>query len=901
MIIIRRILAGLRTLVAANRSDRQLDDELRAYLEVAIEQKMQGGLPRDEATRAARAEMGSVEAIKDYTRDAGWEVTVDTVWRDVRHAVRTLRRSPAFTTVAILTLALGIGASTAIFSVVDAVVLRALPFDEHDRLVAVGTSRPSEYAFPLVTVPVQPGPSLSAIAPQDFFDWRERGDRVFTGLSAFSVANLTLRESDGDPEELRALRVTSEFFDVLHTPPALGRAFLPEHETPGRNRIAVISHGLWQRRFGGVADIVGRTIQLDYTSYEIAGVTPPGFTYPIGSDKPTEVWVPLVVPPEQRIRRAGIYSASLRAVGRLAEGVSLDAALARMNQIAQALEAEYPAWNKDRRVGMLPLHESVVGERTRSWMLLLLGSVTVVLLIVCANVAGLLLARASVRDREIAIRAATGASPWRIVRQLLIEHVVLWAVAAVVGVLVARWGVQALKGVMPDSIPRVAAIALDLRVLGAAGAAAIGTALLFGVFPALRSSRPNLTRALNESSRGASPGRSTQRLRRALVVAELALAVILLVGAGLFIRSFAKLMDVELGFDPRHVLTAGVILFRAEPGMERREWPALEALEARLRALPGVEGAAAISGTIPLASSTFMSRLNIPGRPFSHEDTENQIFVSSVTADYHRVMRIPLRSGRYIEDTDRAGGTAVMVINEAAAHRFFRGENPLGRTLDIQGPRQVVGVVGDVRQGGFEMEVAPTAYLPLVQSPLPGAPRSAQLLIRTAGTPLDILPAVRAAVSSVLPGEPVRDARTLEAALSRLTAQRRVSMLLLVLFGALGVVISAVGVYGIMAYLVSERTQEIGIRMALGATHGQVIATFLREAAALTGLGLAIGAVGAWLVGSTASIFLFQTEPTDLRVFAAAVLILAASVLVASALPARRAATINPLAALRQE
>jgi predicted permease len=642
-------------------------------------------------------------------------------------------------------------------------------------------------------------------------------------------------------------------------------------------------------------------MELDYRSYEIVGVAPPGFMYPIGSDRPTELWVPLVIPAEERVRIPGRYGANLRTVARLGDGVSLDRAQAQLDLIARALEGEHPEWNQGRRAQVLPLHESVVGERTRSWMLLLLGSVIVVLLIVCANVAGLLLARAGLRDREMAIRAATGASRSRIVRQLLIEHFVLWGAASAAGVLVAKWGVQSLKAMMPDGIPRVGSIALDLRVLGAAAAAAVATALLFGVFPALRGSRPNLARSLDDGSRGAASSRSSRPLRRVLVVAEVALAVILLIGAGLFVRSFARLMEVDLGFDRQNVLMAGVSLFRRDPGTTPHGWSAIEEIEARLRTASGIEEVAGISGTIPLATSTSMTRLNIPGRPFSHDDVENQIFVSSVTPRYHRVMRIPLRSGRYLSRTDRSGTTAVMVINEAAARRFFRGGDPIGRSLDIQGPRQIVGVVGDVRQGGFETDIAPTAYLPLVQSPQPGSARSAQILIRTIGDPVAVLPAVRAAVSSVLPGEPVRDARTLDDALSRLAAQRRVSMVLLSLFGVLGLVIAGVGLYGIVVYTAGERRREIGVRMALGATRGQVVASFLRESAAVTGMGLAIGAAGAWLLGSAARAFLFQIDATDPVVFGLASIVLVVSALVASAVPAHRAATIDPLTALRQE
>ena len=897
---IGRIVRGVRDLFRRSRVDRDLDEELQAYLAAHLERKLAAGMAPAAAERAVRFENGSFVGIKERTREAGWEFIVETAWRDVRYAVRTLRRTPGFSAVAILTLALGLGASTAVFSVVDAVVLRGLPFDEHDRLVAVGTSRPSPFAVPLVTLPSHGAGSLAAIAPQDFLDWRER-QQVFIDLAAYSAALMTLREPRFDPEELRALRVTSEFFDVLRSSPALGRPFARTHEDEGRHLVAIVSYGLWQRRFGGVPDIVGRTIQLDYRPYEILGVAPPGFTYPLGATRPTEIWVPLVIPPEERVRRPERYSEYLRAIGRLEEGVSLDRARTHMNAIARALEVEHPEWNKDRRVGMVPLHEAVVGQRTRTWMMLLLGSVALVLLIVCANVAGLLLARASNRDREMAIRAATGAGTGRLVRQLLIESVVLWATAAAVGVLFASWGTQVLKAAMPDGIPRVASIAMDVRILAGTAVVTIATALLFGLLPAMQLSQPNLARAFGAGGRSSSAGPGRQRLRNALVVAELALAVVLLVGAGLFVSTFRNVMEVRLGFDPHNVLAADLTLFRAIPGHEPPGWAALGELEARVRGIPGVEDAAAISGTIPFASSTAMTRLNIPGRPFSHEDTTNQLFTSSVTPGYHRMMRIPLRSGRYLDENDVQGAEPVMVINEAAAARFFPGENPVGRTLDLQKPRRIVGVVGDVRQAGFETAVAPTGYVPLVQGRVPGAPRSAQLLIRTDGDPLAVLPAVRAAVAAVLPGEPVRDARTLDDILVRITAQRRLSMLLLTGFGILGLVIAAVGLYGLMAYVVRQRTRELGIRVALGATQRQVIASVMRSGVALVTAGLVVGTGAAVLTGAAARAFLFGIEPTDPRVFAAALFVLAGSACAASVVPALRAAAIDPVTALREE
>lgn len=880
----------------ARRALDGLEQDIREHIDLEVQENLARGLAPAEARRQAMRKFGNVALVREDTR-AVWAWTrLDQLVQDARYGLRTLPRSPGFTAVAILTLALGIGGSTAMFSAVDAVVLRALPFDEHDRLVAVGTDAAAAAPVTLVTLPARPSAGLGGIAPQDFLDWRARQE-VFAALAAFSRANLTFREPGGEPEELRVLRVSSGFFEVLRIGPALGRPFSAEHEIEGAHRVAIISYSLWQSRFGAAPDVVSRTIQLEGQAYEIRGVAPADFTYPITSDRVTDVWIPLVIPDDERIRRPGRYSANLQAIGRLRDRVSLDQAAARMNQVARALEAEHPEWNKDRRIRIQPLQEYVVGAPTRAWMSLLLGAVALVLLIVCANVANLMLARATVRDREIAIRMTLGAGRWRIVRQLLIENLILWVTAALVGLGLALWGVQSLRAVMPEGIPRAATMTLDLRVIAVASAAAIGTGLLFGLLPAVYSSGLQLSAALKH---GASVGkRATRpRIRRALVVAEIALALVLLVGAGLFIGSFARLMQVDLGFDHRGVVTSGVMLFRSGPSLTRDGWSALEEIQDRVRRIPGVEGVAAIAGTIPLWTSTSATRTSVAGRPVTQD---SRIYISNVTPDYHRVMRIPLRAGRYLEDADHAGGTPTIVINEAASRRFFPGEDPIGRSLNLPGPRLIAGVVGDVRQGGFEMPVVPAAYLPLAQSPVPTSARSAQLVVRAADEQLAIVPALRQAVSAVLPDEPLRDVRRLDDVLARLTAQRRFSMLVLSLFGVLGLMVAAVGVYGILAYDVEQQRHEIGIRVALGASRTRVVGPLVRNAATLTALGVLIGTTAAWLLSSTARAFLFQIEATDVRIFAAAVVVLAASALLASLVPVRRAATVDPISALRQD
>ena len=813
--------------------------------------------------------------------------------QDFRYALRGLRNNPGFTAMVVLILALAVGASTAVFSVVDAIVLRALPFDEHDRLVAIGERRSG-----------MPGPGIGSIAPQNFLDWRAQQE-VFEALAGFATGSFTLQEPGREPEELRVMRVSSEFFDVLRTPPMLGRGFLPENEIEGRHRVAVISYGFWQSRFGGSPDAVGKSIPLEGTSYQIAGVAPIDFSYPVSAEKPTQIWVPLVVPAGERVRNPARFSSYLQGIARLKAGVSLDRAAAQMNQIALALESEHPEWNKDRRIGVRPLYDHIVGDSTRSWMLLLLGAVALVLLIACANIANLMLARASTRTQEMSVRAAIGASRWRIARQFLIDGLILSLAGTAAGVLLAGWGVQILRGAMPETIPRVASIAVDLRVLGAAAVAAAITALVFGIFPALQFSRVNLAGRLKDGGRGASAGRVQRRVRGGLVVLEIALAVVLLVGAGLFIASFVRLMDVDPGFDPRRVLTARVYV-RDEPGSVDRGSPALADIVNRVRQLPGVAHAAAMSGNMPFFGGISSSSMALPARPAERRT----VLVSHVTADYHRAMRIPLRSGRFIEDSDGAGSAPVALINEAMAATFFPGEDPLRRTVPDSSPgqrgeRAIVGVVADVRRGletTINGQVSEGRIFPEVYVPLPQGRRfGGELVIRTTGEPLAILPGVRAAVYAVLPDVPLRDVRTLEDVVSRATAQRRLSMLLLSAFGALGLVIAALGVYALMAYLAAQRTHEIGVRMALGATRGHVMTMFLRHSATLAFIGLALGAAGAWSLSSTAEAFLFQIEPTDWRVFTATLVVLALCAVTAGAIPARRAARVDPLVALRYE
>jgi putative ABC transport system permease protein len=808
---------------------------------------------------------------------------------DINAAFRSLRSAKTFTAVALIVLALGIGATTAIFSVVDAVVLRGLPFDEHDRLVAVGERRP-------------PGPNpdpgrdplaLVSVAPQNYMDWAAQ-QQVFESMAAIAGGAFTLREPGAEPEDLRGQRVAGDFFKVLRAQPIYGRTFAKEHEVAGRDKIAVLSNALWRRRFGADPHIVGRTIPLDGAAYEVAGIMPADFQYPVGAVRPTDLWVPYVVPEGERIRNIGSHSFYLQTIARLKPGVSLAQAQAQMEQIGLALQKAHPEWNKNLLVGVRPLIDHLVGATTRSWMLMLLGVVAIVLLIACANVANLLLARASVREREVGIRAALGAGRWRLIRQLMVESLVLSTAGTVVATVLAWWAVQVLRTSMPEGVPRVAAIAVDLRVLAATAALALITGLLFGIFPALQLSRPDLTQALKDGSRGAGTGGARQRMRSVLVVVEVALAVILLVGAALFIGSFVTLMKINPGFSTEHILTAQVTP-RLPPGQDSDSSAAFLQIINRLNQTPGIVQASVISGGIPLGGSMSSTDMKVAGRKV---ENPNGVSRRRVTPGYHKAMQIPLRSGRYFEASDNAAATKVVLISEMTANMYFPGESPLGRTVTVNNVDwTVVGVVGDVYQTSLETAPITEVYMAVGQTPIGGG----ELVIRTTGNPYDVLPAVKAAVLEALPDVPLRNVRTMAELYGRRVAQRRLNMLLLGLFGLLGLVISAVGIYGVMAYIVAQRTREIGVRMALGATRASVVGMVMRNAGALVALGLVIGGAGAWSLSKTAERFLFRLDANDPRAFVAAIAALALAALIASAIPARRAAIIDPMEALRAE
>jgi predicted permease len=877
-----RIAAYAHGLARRRAIDAEVDEELRFHVDHETEALIARGVSPDDARRQALLALGGLAQTKDSVR-AVRLLWLDSWVRDVRQAVRGLRGAPTFTLVALLVLSLSIGTSTAVYSLVDAVVLRALPFPRSDRLVSIGEAHVGDDS-----------PTASrGVAPQNFLDWREM-QRAFSGISAVWDVSISLkREGVGEPENLRAQWVTADFFAVLGVMPTLGRPFTADNEVEGRAPVAVISHGLWQRRFGGAPDIVGRRLPGQLASFEIVGVMPPSFAYPVGEAIPTEVWVPYVIAAEDRVRGNSLGH-NLQVIGRLRDDVSLEQAQVEMDRITASLAAATPRWFEGRVARVIPLHDEV-SRGVRTWMLTLLAAVGCVLLLACVNLANLMLVRATTRLQELRIRLALGASRRDLLRTLLSESLMLSVSGAALGVLVGWVGVDVLRSVMPAEVPRAALIGIDMRVLAAAAFTGLATGLVFGMLPAMRFSR--LGGAFSRSSsRGGTAGVAVQRLRGVLVVAQVALALVLLVGAGLFLASFARVSGVPLGFEP-----AGVLSVRVRPLVgpseseeaRRHNRDKLLRILNRVETLPGIESAAVIGSSLPLRGDLRTVRLAIPGQSLPQGQ---DIALNEITPDYLSVLRIPVLRGRGFTAEDRQGSEPVVLLSDAAARRYFADGDAIGKVVELDTPRTVVGVVGSVRDEGPEHPVRVQAYVPVAQRQLIGA----TLVMRTAPG-VDVRPAVREAIWVEFPDVPIPDQFTLAYYYDRLIAQRRFLMLLTGLFGAVAVVIASAGIYGVMAYLVAERTREIGVRMAVGAAPAAVLRMVLARATAYVGGGLALGFPLAWAVSRTLEAYLYDIRPHDPLVYAAVLSALVATALCAAYAPARRAAHIDPMEALRPE
>ena len=810
---------------------------------------------------------------------------MDSLLQNIRYAVRSFRKSPALTASIVLTLALCIGATTAIFSVVYTVLFRPLPFADPGQILLVRTTWKDM------------GSSFSV---GNWADVKRQATTFEHFVPAYGES-FNLAGSD-TPENVDGARVGADYFALLGVRPALGRSFLPEEAAPGRADVVLLSDGIWRRRFGAEPGVVGREVRLDGRPHTVIGVMPAAMDYTLFDE---ELWVPTAFTPAQLAMHDEHY---LTVLGRLKPGVAAARAEAEMRSLGRWLETTYPKDNRDRAIVMAPLMEELVGDY-RPRLFVLLGAVGFVLLIACANIANLLLARGAARSREIAIRAAIGAGRGHLLRQALTESLVLAGAGGLLGLLAGYWGVSLLAALGPEDVPRLAQARVDGPVLAFALGLTVLSGLAFGLAPALRTAARLPHEALKEGGRSGSRAGSRDRLRNVLVVTEVALALVLLTGAGLLIRSAIALNDVNPGFDPRGVVAGRVSLPAVTYETPEQVTRAFERIEESLAAVPGVSSAALVSSA-PLEGGG--SNGLIPeGRALDISSAINSL-MRLVTPDYFATMRIGLVRGRTFTQSDKPGAPLVMVINETLAREAFPGQDPIGKRIACceAGPdgspnwKEVVGVVSDVRATGLDEEPVPEFYLPMVQAP--GAAwswtdRTMTAVARAQGDAVPLMTPLRRAVAEVDPSLPLYNLGTMQGRLLDSLAQSRFSTMLLTAFGAIALALAAIGVYGIISYGVAQRTQEIGIRMALGARHGDVLAMVVRHGAALAGIGLVVGLAGALALSRLVSSLLFRVSPTDPPTFATGMVVLTAVAILAAAIPARRAARTDPMLALRNE
>ena len=881
--MMRNVIEGIRALVRRNQRNAEIQEELLSFQTASVEEKTRRGMSREAALRAARAEAGSAESVRQKVWSAGWESAADSLWQDLRYAVRMLAKSPGFTAIAVLTLALGIGANAAIFSLVNGVLLRPLPYANPAQLVDVSEAKAGV---------VGAGVSYPA-----FVELRDHS-RAFTSVAGLAGHALTLT-GHGEPADVSTLAVTPEFFSLFGTKPLLGRALSPQDGERGAAPVVVLSEQLWRSRFGADPGIAGTSITLDQRAFTVVGIMPGAFRTPF-FNQTEQVWIPLLQDP--------LFSGWLTrppqehwlpVIARLRAGVSPDQARAELQTISAGLVDQFPA-EKGWGIAIEPLQQVIVGD-VKEPLLLLLSAAGLVLLIACANIANLLLARATSRSREIAVRIALGASQRRIARQLLTESAILGVLGGVTGVFLAWWSVSALTSLLPTGLTQLRSIRVDGSVFGFAFVLSLAASVFFGLAPVLHTTRSDPQANLREGSR-AGDARGSQRARSFLAAAEVAVAMVLLVGAGLLMRSFARLLSVSPGFETENMVKAEISLPRFQYSRPE-QWTAFSSqLMMRLQAKPGLQDSA-IAVPLPILNNSINLPFAIAGNPPLEQGATDTANYVAASPRYFHVMGISLMRGRLFSEDDSASTPPVALISEALARRYFPGENPLGRQLIFGFPphgdvaREIVGVVADIHDVSIASNPGPMMYVPFAQVPFWGS----EVVVRSSLGAAEIAAAIRTETHSIDKDLPVTDIESFPEAMHASVAEPRFRTMLLGLFSAIALLLAAIGIFGVISFSVSRRTREIGVRMALGATPASIRHLVLGESAKLVLFGLATGIPAALILTHFLSALLFGITPTDPLTFIAVALLLMLVALAAAYLPARRAIRIDPMAALRCE
>ena len=802
---------------------------------------------------------------------------MDTLLQDIRYGIRGFFKRPGFTIVALIALALGIGANTAIFSLVNAVLLRPLPFAEPERLIWVYGN-------------IRNHGNRASVAPLDFLDFRSQNTTFEQFAASFSgpvPVNLT---GTGEPERLTAAGVTGNYFQALGVVPFMGRSLQLENEKPDHNQVAVLGYALWQKRFGGDEAIVGKKITLDGKAFEVIGVMSREFTFP----QTAELWVPLNFDTEPMMKQRKAHF--LRPIGKLKPGVTIEQAQADTDAVARRMEELYPDTNTGWSLRLIPLQEQLVGN-VRPTLFILFGAVGFVLLIACANVANLLLVRAAAREKEIALRTALGAGRLRIVRQMITESVLLALVGGALGALLAVWGVELLVKLSAGSIPSTAQVTIDLKVLGFTLGLSVITGLLFGLAPAIRTLKLNLSESLKEGGKGSGQGATRNRTRSVLVVIESAVAVVLLIGAGLLIRSFVQLQNINPGFDAHNVLTMRVDLSRQKYGTPDKSGNFFTEIETRVAGLPGVESVGLIT-ELPLTDQRNDMPFSVEGRPPASQDQLLGADFRRISEHYFSALGIPMLRGRNFTDQETRQSAKLVVISDLLARQVFPDEDPLGKRLVMamsDEPYEIIGVVGDIRHRAMEMNPLPAMYWPSVQN------GGMNLVVRTQGEPGSLSGAIRKEVQAIDPDQPVAAVRTMDDLVGLSVAASRYRSAFLGLLALVALILASTGIYGVMSYSVAQRTHEIGVRMALGARRFDVLKLVVRQGMTLVVIGVALGITGAFALTRVMASVLFGVTAKDPITFTVVGVLLATVAFVACYIPARRATKVDPLVALRYE